>query len=120
MSQPLPPTPNQSPLFTRLADLALWLTQRVEKFPRAQRFILGSRLLDNVFACHAQLIRARKVSSVARGEALLQADVHLETLRLQLRTAHELHCVTTAQYEHGAGLVNEVGKLLGSWRKSPA
>ena len=83
MSQTPSSAPNESPLFTRLTDLALWLTQRVEKFPRAQRFILGSRLLDNVFACHAQLIRARKVTGVARGEALLQADVYLETLRLQ-------------------------------------
>jgi hypothetical protein len=120
MSQVSPPAPSESPLFSRLTDLTLWLTQRSEKFPRSQRFILGSRLLESAFACHAQLIRARKVVGGARGEALLQADVHLETLRLQLRLAHELHCVTTAQYEYGAGLVNEVGKLLGSWRKSPA
>lgn len=98
-------------------DLLLWLTQRVEKFPRTQRFLLASRLMDTAFACHAELIRGRKVAGTMRGEALLQADIHLETLRLQLRLAHELRCITTAHYEHGAGLVNEVGKLLGSWRK---
>lgn len=112
-----PAVPQESPLFTRLSDLLLWLTQRTEKFPRSQRFILASRLMDTAFACHEQLIRARKVSGTQRSEAQLQADIYLETLRLQLRLAHELHCLNTAQYEYGAGLINEVGKLLGSWRK---
>jgi hypothetical protein len=46
----------------------------------------------------------------------LQADVELETLRLQWRLAHETRCVSTAQYEHGAKLIDEVGKMLGRWR----
>ena len=113
---PQPALPPESPLFSRLFDLLLWLTLRTEKFPRSQRFLLASRLMNSAFACHQQLIRARKVIGSARAEALLQADIQLETLRLQLRLAHELHCLTTAQYEHGAGVINEVGKLLGSWR----
>jgi len=34
---------------------------------------------------------------------------------VQWRLAHELKCVSTAQYEHGARLLNEVGRLLGGW-----
>ena len=111
------PPSAESPLFVRFYDLLAWLVPRVEKFPRSQRFILASRLLDTAFACHARLIRARKVSGAARQEALLQADVALETLRLQLRLAHELRCINTGQYEHGARLVNEIGKMVGSWRR---
>lgn len=107
----------ESPIFARFYDFTAWLIPCVEKFPRAQRFILGSRLLDTTFACHAHLIRARKVTGAARSETLLQADVTLDTLRLQLRLAHDLHCLSTSQYEHGANLLNQVGKLLGSWRK---
>jgi hypothetical protein len=107
----------QTPLFARYADLMTWLVQRTEKFPRSQRFILASRLLDTAFACHAELIRARKVRGAARAQALLEADILLEALRLQLRLAHELHCISLRQYEHGAGLINEVGRMLGSWRK---
>lgn len=114
---PPPTAPSESPLFSRLSDLLLWLTQRTEKFPRTQRFLLANRLMDTAFACHEQLIRARKVAGVLRADALLQADIQLETLRLQLRLAHELRCITMQQYEHGAGLINEVGRLLGSWRK---
>lgn len=107
----------ETPLFTKLYDWLAWVTPCVEKFPRAQRFVLASRLLDATFACHAELIRARKVTGAERGQALLQADIHLESVRLQWRLAHELRCISTGQYEHGARLINEVGRLLGAWRR---
>lgn len=114
----MPPNPNpETPLFARYHDLMTWLVQRTEKFPRSQRFILASRLLETAFACHAHLIRARKVSGAARAQALLEADILLETLRLEWRLAHELRCISTGQYEHGARLMNEVGRMVGSWRK---
>ena len=103
-------------LFAKYHDLLAWLMARAEKFPRSQRFLLANRLLDTAFACHEELIRARKVTGPARAQALLQADVELETLRLQWRLAHETRCVSTAQYEHGAKLIDEVGKMLGRWR----
>jgi hypothetical protein len=111
------PSPTESPLFVRFYDFMAWLVVRVEKFPRSQRFVLASRLLDTAFTCYARLIRARKVSGAARQEALLQADIGLETLRLQLRLAHDLRCINTGQYEHGAKLINEIGRMVGSWRR---
>ena len=101
------------------STLTCWSGWRhaLESFPKAQRFLLASRLMDTAFACHAELIRARKVTDAARAQALLRADVELETLRLQWRLAHELSCISTGQYEHGARLMDEVGRLLGAWRK---
>ena len=107
-----------TPLFAKLYDLMAWLTPCVEKFPRSQRFVLASRILDTGYACHRQLIRARKVTGQDRAEALLQADIELETLRLQWRLAHELGSVAVGRYEHGARLIDEVGRLLGAWRKA--
>lgn len=110
------PKPVETPLFARFYDWLAWLTPCVEKFPKAQRFLLASRLLDTSYACYGDLVRARKVTGSERGHALLQADIELDMLRLQWRLAHELKCVSTAQYEHGARLLNEVGRLLGGWR----
>jgi hypothetical protein len=110
----------ETPLFAKLFDLMAWLTPCVEKFPRSQRFLLASRILDTGYACHRQLIRARKVSGQDRAEALLQADIELETLRLQWRLAYELGSVSMGSYEHGARMIDEVGRLLGAWRKAEA
>lgn len=106
----------ETPLFARFYDWLLWVTPCLEKFPKAQRFLLASRLLDTSYACYGELVRARKVTGGERRQALLQADIQLDTLRLQWRLAHDLKCVSTAQYEHGARLLNEVGRLLGGWR----
>ena len=114
----MPHRAQESPLFVKFYDLMTWLTPCVEKFTRPQRFILATRLLDTAFACHAELIRARKVEGRERAAALLQADIELETLRLQWRLSHELQCINTRQYEHGAKLMDEVGRLLGAWRRS--
>jgi hypothetical protein len=107
----------ETPLVAKYHDLLAWLAPALEKLPKAQRFLLASRLLDTAFACHAELIRARKMTDIARAQALLEADIHLETLRLQWRLAHELKCISTGQYEHGARLMDEIGRLLGAWRR---
>ncbi len=106
-----------TPLYVKYHDFMLWLTPAVEKFPKSQRFVLASRLLDTAFACHTQLIRARKVTGRARGDVLLEADVLLDSLRLQVRLAHELRCLSLSQYEHAGRLLAEIGRLLGAWRK---
>jgi hypothetical protein len=108
---------NDSALFARYYDLMIWLTQRVASFPRAQRFLLAQQLLVTGYGGYAQLIEARKVVGAARSQALLNADVSLELLRMEWRMALDLVCINMAQYEHGAGLINEVGRLLGAWRK---
>ena len=112
----MPGPETETPLFVRFHDLLLWLVPRVESFPRSQRFLLAQRILDAAYSCHAQLIRARKTRGEVQARALLEADVALEEVRLSLRLAHELRCLTVAQYEHGARLVDEVGRLLGRWR----
>jgi hypothetical protein len=108
---------SETPLFVKLYDLLAWLTPCVEKFPKSQRFLLASRLLDAGYACYGNLVRARKVTGADRAEALLAADVDLELLRVQWRLAHELRCISTDQYKHGARLIDEVGRLLGTRRK---
>jgi hypothetical protein len=107
----------ESALFVKMYDLLVWLAHCVAGFPRAQRFLLASSLMHTAYACHADLIRSRKVTAEARAQALLDADVELETLRMQWRVAHDLHCISTSQYEHGARLMDEVGRLLGARRK---
>ena len=107
----------ETALFVKMYDLLVWLAHCVEGFPRAQRFLLASSLMQTAYACYADMIRSRKVTAVARADALLDADVELETLRMQWRAAHDLRCIATSQYEHGARLMDEVGRLLGARRK---
>jgi hypothetical protein len=118
MSESQEPLAIETSLFAKLFDLSVWLLQCVEKFPRAQRYLLATPLMDTFYACHRELIRARKMKGNARFQALVAADVELEQLRMQWRAAHERKCISTRQYEYGAALINEVGRILGGKLRS--
>ena len=51
---------------------------------------------------------------------LPRADVALAQLRVYLRLRRDMELLSMSQYEHAARLVDEVGRLLGAWRKGHA
>lgn len=110
------PAHKQSPIFAKSHDLLLWLLRHTEKFPKSERFRMAKRVDDSAFAFYDLIARATKKRDKRR--ALLEADLELDRLRLNVRLCVELKLLTSAQYEHAAGIMVEMGKLLGGWIKS--
>jgi four helix bundle protein len=110
------PAQAQSPIFAKSHDLLIWLLQHTAKFPKSERFRLAKRVEDSAFAFYDLIARATKVRDKRR--ALLEADLELDRLRLNVRLCVEMKLLTPAQYEHAAGILVEMGKLLGGWVKS--
>lgn len=108
---------NDSPIFARTHDLLLWLIPRTLRFPKEQRFVLARRLQDRAMDLQEHLLAAALGRGVVRSAALAHADITLAQLRYQLRLAEELALLDRSQYAHAAGLVTEIGRLLGAWRK---
>jgi hypothetical protein len=48
---------------------------------------------------------------------LRRADAALTRLRTYLRLCRDLGLLSAGQHEHVSRLVDEVGRLLGGWRK---
>lgn len=107
----------ESPIFARTHDLLLWLIPRTLRFPREQRFVLARRLQDTALDLQERLLEAALNKGREQREALIQGDVTLAKLRYHLRLAHELNLLSERQYAHVAGLVAEIGRLLGAWIK---
>jgi hypothetical protein len=101
------------PIFTKTYDLLAWLLPAVARFPRPLRPSLGHQIEDAAFGFHHAVLRARRES---RPE-LAAADVELAALRIYLRLAFDLRCVSLAQYEHAARMVDELGRLIGGWKR---
>jgi four helix bundle protein len=106
-----------SPIFTRTYDLLRWLVPATLKFPRQERFVLAEQVQRTAFRFQEEILEAgfakqRPVSELAR------ADVTLAKLKLYLRLCHDLDLLSHGQYEHVSRMVEEVGRLLGGWRKS--
>lgn len=97
-------------------DLLIWLIPQLDKFPRARRFTLGERLEQGVLEVLELLVKA--AYSREKEIPLQQANLRLEMLRHLWRAAHELQVVSTRRYEHGARLLDDLGRQVGGWIKS--
>ena len=106
----------ESPIFTRTYDLLRWLIPVTVKFPRQHRFVLAEVVQRAALQFQDQLLDA--AHSDRPPPLLRQADVTLARLRLYLRLCHDLDLLSRGQYEHVVRLVDEIGRLLGGWRKT--
>jgi len=107
----------QSPIFTKTTDFIIWLLDHTEKFPKSERFRMGKRLEDSVFLFYELLIEATR-STKRKRQLLIQADVELEKLRLYIRMSQQRKLTGISQYYFAAGVLVEIGKLLGGWLKT--
>ena len=106
-----------TPLFTRTFDFTTWLLTATNHFPRSQRFVVTKRILDAALDFQERIIDANNRRGTARLDSLEQADAELDKVRLYLRLAARWHWLSRGQYQHAAGQVAEIGRLLGGWKK---
>jgi four helix bundle protein len=104
-------------IFTRTFDLLTWLLPAIEKFPKAQRFMVTKRLTDAALDFQEALFDANARRGEERLTYLRCADAHLNKLRLYLRLSYQWHWLKAGQYEHVCKQIEEIGRLLGGWLK---
>ncbi|MBA3468862.1 MAG: four helix bundle protein [Herpetosiphonaceae bacterium] len=108
----------ESPAFTLSYDLLRWLLPVTHAFPRAQRFVLAQTLNETAFAVHKHLLAAVHTADV-RGSLAL-ADLALAQLRTYLRLSYDLQLLGEGSYAHGSRLINDLGRVVGTWRRTLA
>lgn len=86
-------------------------------FPKAHRYILGGKiedyflaLLENIFIC-IYLPPEQKISR------LIIAISKLDGVKLFLQIAWENKCVQDDKYSTLSKHLNEIGRMLGGWKK---
>ncbi len=107
----------EMPIFTRTFDFMTWLLPMTNHFPRAHRHTFTQRLLDATFDLRERLEEANLRKGQARLDRLALADEALMKVRLYFRLAARWKWLDGGQYQHGAAMLVEIGKLLGGWKK---
>lgn len=97
-------------------ELLLWLIPQLDKFPRIRRFTLGERIESGVLEVLESLVEAAYTRN--KDTSLRRANLKLEVVRHLWRVAHELKVTATRQYEHGARLLDDLGRQIGGWLRS--
>ncbi len=109
---------SDSPIFARCDTLVVWVLQATVRYPRHYRAALGKATQEAVLRLQRELIAAARRRD--KRVALQAADESLHELRLLLRQGQTLDLLTIGQHEHVARMLDEVGRLLGGWRKQQA
>ena len=96
----------------------MWLFEKVNTFPKKQRFVLGERIENSTLTCIRLIIEANETSSP---QIILQKlyalNIELEVLRSLLRIAYELHFMKANSLGYITAQIDEVGKMRGGWVK---
>ena len=108
----------ESPIFSRTYDFLLWIIPQAQNFPRKHRFGLGERVVRRALDFQETLIAAGINSGGDRLALLKKADIQLAQLRQVTRLCKDLELFSVGQYEHVAGILVELGRLLGGWQKA--
>ncbi len=99
-------------------DATKWLLERIDSFPKNQRFIFGQRMADRALSILELLVEA----AYSRGKAglLAKANRDIEVLRWLVRMATDRKLLTGRQYDHCCTLLAECGRMVGGWWKQAA
>jgi len=105
----------ESPIFIKSFETLQWTLEHTRKFPKDQRFVLAKRIEDTFLSFYDAILDASDHKGVAAVRTLHDADRLLERLRHYNRLSVRMKFVSFNQYEHLAGRLEEIGKLLGGW-----
>lgn len=77
-------------------DYTKWVLDRVDTFPKNQRFVLGTRLADGVLTVMETLAEAAYARGAAKVELLGQANRRIESVRWLIRIAKDRNLLSSA------------------------
>jgi hypothetical protein len=103
------------PALEKTYQFLLWLIPTVDKFPRAQKFLLGDRIQATAMDVLEGLVEA--TYSRQPNAALAGCNLRLEKLRFLVRLAKDLQHLDLRRYEFALRAIDEIGRLVGGWLK---
>lgn len=122
LSPSINPSRGELPILQATIDLIKWFVPLLNGLPRDQKFALGDRIINNLYAVLEGLVAAR----YGRDKLPLLEPIaaRLDLLRIQTRLLHDFKLIDIRRYEHASRLLETVGRQLTGWlqqqRRQPA
>jgi hypothetical protein len=109
-------TQRSGPALEKMYRFMLWLVPTVDKLPRSQKFLLGDRIQQTALCALEGIVEA--TYSKSSGPILAQVNLALERLRILFRLTFDLQFIDMRRYEFASRAIDEVGRLVGGWKKA--
>ena len=98
-------------------DYTKWVLDRVDGFPKNQRFVLGTRLADGVVDVMELLAEAAYARGLAKADLLDRANRRIESVRWLVRIVKDRNVISARQFAFSAKALEECGRMVGGWLK---
>jgi four helix bundle protein len=97
-------------------DMIEYGYKAVAQFPRSERHTLAADIKRSMLSLLALIITCNK--RYYKKTTMQDLDVELDVLRSYIRLAMRLGFLPLRKYELWAGMLNEIGRMVGGWMKS--
>ena len=106
---------NELPIIQKTYDLVKWYVPILNRLPRKHKFILGERIITELYNFLEGLITARYAPQ--KLELLKQLNGKLDILRYQTRLLFDFELISLKRYEYIQEKLQAIGVELGGWIK---
>jgi four helix bundle protein len=103
-------------IYDKSYNFAKWFFPVIERFPKHEKFALGSAMKNCIIKIQGLIIRANKTQYKLK--ILHEIDVRIEEMKFYIRFSHDRKYLSKKGYEYSSKLLAEIGRLLGGWIKS--
>lgn len=105
-------------VYTKMLEVVLWSFEKINTFPKKQRFVLGQQIENSALGALRYIIEANNAREIMLiQEKLQQLNVELEVLRSLYRVAFEVRFIKASSLGYITKKIDEVGRIGGSWQK---
>lgn len=103
------------PLYMKWRRTICYLLDLCSKFPKTFRFNLSDRITNTSLDVMEDIVHA--IYAKEKITNLDQANLSIEKLRVLIHISLDLKIISLSQYAHIAKEMQEVGRMIGGWRK---
>lgn len=96
-------------------DLIKWYVPILNRLPKAHKFTLGDRIINQLYELLEGLIKARYAQQ--KLTQLEPLNTQLDILRYQTRLLLDFQLISIQRYEYASQLIDNIGIELGGWIK---
>ena len=103
------------PIFVKWLAATDWILDIVEKYPKAVRFTMTTRISNLTLDVMEGIIEA--IYTKQRSDILGKLNLYIEKLRILFRISFTRRYISQSPYAHVSTLLDETGRMVGGWRK---
>lgn len=104
-------------IFQKIYDLIISLYPIINHIPKSHRMVLGKNLEETSILLLTQVLKANKAVGYPRKVLQGQISEEVDSLRILVRLAKDLHFLSIKQYTDLCEKINEIGKMVYCWSK---